>query len=36
MVTHYGKNDDTRLFSSGGVEPALIKDPGEYTALPSS
>jgi hypothetical protein len=33
-VTSYGKYDDTTLF--GTDEPAVIKDPGEYSALRAS
>ena len=33
-VTRFGKYDDTRLFPTD--EPAIIKDPGEYTALRAS
>ena len=33
-VTRYGKYDDTKLFPTD--TPAIIKDPGEYTALRAS
>ncbi len=33
-VSKYGKYDDTRLF--GTDEPAVIKDPGEYSELRAS
>lgn len=32
-VTHFGKYDDTTLFTGGGSMPSTIKDPGEYTIL---
>ena len=32
-VTKYGKYDDSTLFKGGGTAAAIIKNPGEYTAL---
>jgi hypothetical protein len=32
-VTHYGMYDDTHDFASGGENPPLINDPGEFEAL---
>lgn len=32
-VTHYGKYDDSKLFTGGGTAAAQIKNPGEYTEL---
>ncbi len=34
-VTHFGKYDDTKLFT-GGNQPAQIKNPGEYAELRAS
>jgi hypothetical protein len=33
MVTHYGMYDDTRDFASGGANPPVINDPGEFEEL---
>ena len=32
-VTHYGKYDNSALFTGGGTQPASITNPGEYTQL---
>jgi hypothetical protein len=32
-VTHFGKYDNTKLFTGGGPMPTTIADPGEYTIL---
>jgi hypothetical protein len=35
-VTHYGMYDDTRDFASGGTNPPVINNPGEFIELRSS